>query len=254
MWMPALAALVSGRGPRALALRGLKKLGARHFAVAFLAGSAFEILSWVFVTAAGKARWNSDNFELDASGTHVQIRKLATLLGAIPSQHVALFALNLVLSVAFASLLLGVAVGVGEEIGWRGVLQPALVARLGFARGTLAVGLVWAYWHLPANLAGYNDAKHPVVSALLLFPIGAVALAFILGWVFRRSGSVWPCAIAHMANNEWSAGPLVKTPSWVAENTAHLAAAGVLIAVVLLLVRRRGDPPVPAGAWLQQEP
>jgi uncharacterized protein len=37
---------------------------------------------------------------------------------------------------------------VGEEIGWRGFLQPRLRTSFGLAMAGLATGVVWAFWHL----------------------------------------------------------------------------------------------------------
>ena len=37
---------------------------------------------------------------------------------------------------------------IGEEIGWRGFLQPRLRAGLGLIVAGLATGVVWAFWHL----------------------------------------------------------------------------------------------------------
>jgi len=70
------------------------------------------------------------------------------LLGGGP-QSFGLLALNIAVSVTVGSTVLGVVRGVGEELGWRAVLQPEATRRLGPLRGTLAVGLYWAYWHLP---------------------------------------------------------------------------------------------------------
>lgn len=39
-----------------------------------------------------------------------------------------------------------------EEFGWRGFLLPRLSARIGNTWATLAVGVLWASWHLPMML------------------------------------------------------------------------------------------------------
>jgi membrane protease YdiL (CAAX protease family) len=52
----------------------------------------------------------------------------------------------------------------------------------------LLVGLIWGYWHLPVNLAGYNDSAHPLLEGLVIFQIHTVAMSFMLAWLVKRSG------------------------------------------------------------------
>lgn len=48
--------------------------------------------------------------------------------------------------VAFIALqILG---GIGEEIGWRGFLQPALETRMSKLPAAIMVGVIWALWHV----------------------------------------------------------------------------------------------------------
>jgi len=94
----------------------------------------------------------------------------------------------------------------GEEFGWRGLLLGALVERLGITRGIALLGLIWSFWHLPILLAGYNYPAHPVLGALVLFPLTLVGASFFLGWLTLRCGSAWPAALAHGATNSLEVG------------------------------------------------
>ena len=87
----------------------------------------------------------------------------------------------------------------GEEFGWRGFLQrrifpgaPALAA--------LVTGLIWGVWHYPLILRGYNYPDHPLLGAAL-FTVFTVIMSYILGWFYRRSGSIWCASLAHAATN-----------------------------------------------------
>jgi membrane protease YdiL (CAAX protease family) len=83
-----------------------------------------------------------------------------------------------------------------EEWGWRGWLLPALLP-WGRWPAILAVGVVWGLWHAPVVLLGFNYPLQPAPARLALMVGFCVALGSLLGWLRLRSGSVWPCAIAH---------------------------------------------------------
>ena len=162
------------------------------------------------------------------------------MLGSGP-QGIPFFVLNLLLSLTVSSVLTGVLFAVGEEIGWRAVLQPELARRFGWIRGTLLVAVLWAYWHLPVNLAGYNDPLHPVANALFLFPLGVLGASFVLAWVTQRSGSVWPAAVAHGAGNALAAKLVLTPSSWEVEQLTRGVSALIVAAFFGWLVwRSRG--------------
>ena len=103
-----------------------------------------------------------------------------------------------VVSVVGMSLLLSLAT-LGEEIGWRGWLQPAL-SPLGFWPAVLGTGALWGAWHAPVILLGYNYGRTDATGVLLM--IGFSVLAAIgLGALRARSGSLWPSVLAHAALN-----------------------------------------------------
>lgn len=89
---------------------------------------------------------------------------------------------------------------VGEEIGWRGFLLPRLMP-MGTLPAVVVGGVVWALWHAPLILLGYNYPEGPRWMALLCMSGLCVALGGVLAWLRLRTQSVWPCALFHGAIN-----------------------------------------------------
>jgi membrane protease YdiL (CAAX protease family) len=112
---------------------------------------------------------------------------------------------NLILPLmAFQTILIGSLIGLplafGEEYGWRGYLQGELV-RLGKKRGILLLGLIWSVWHWPIILMGHNYPGYPLQGVALMTGYTTL-LAFVLGYVIFKTGSVWLAAFLHALNNQ----------------------------------------------------
>lgn len=160
---------------------------------------------------------------------NVAIEKGPFLLGQ-GQQSLMIFLVNYAVTAVVFSAVNGV-VAAGEEIGWRGFLQKKLVARLGVLPGVALVGLIWAHWHTPVILMGYNYPDHPVLGALLLWPVTCILMSFLLAWLTINGGSVWPAALAH---GSWNAfhGSLV---DGMELSASRLWAEGVSVLVSLLV-------------------
>jgi membrane protease YdiL (CAAX protease family) len=228
MWAPALASLLSGRAARRHLWSSIKKGGFRSWGYALLLGFSFSLVQNLLVAITSTGQWNQAMFELTSDGSGIAaIHQVRMMLGS-GNQSFAFFALNLSVTLCVAALLFGLIGGLGEELGWRATLQGELERRFGALRGTVIVGAIWAFWHLPANLAGYNDNVHPYLNALLLFPLRVILMSFYYAWLTKRSQSVWPAAFAHGANNAIAASTFFKPRSWVAEQATATAAAMIV--------------------------
>ncbi len=95
---------------------------------------------------------------------------------------------------------LGLLVTFGEEYGWRGYLQPALMG-LGRVRGVALLGVIWGMWHWPVIWMGYNYPNHPYLGSLLMV-LFCVGMAFMLGYAVLKAKGVWIAAFLHALINQ----------------------------------------------------
>jgi len=85
-----------------------------------------------------------------------------------------------------------------EEFGWRGYLQHALLERLAPFWAALAVGLIWWIWHF----ALYRTSVFASASSALKFLAYLQTWAiFMMFFVQRAGGSIWPAVAFHWAAN-----------------------------------------------------
>lgn len=240
MWTPLAATLLTGRQTRRELWSRAKKTGWRFWPAAMVAGWSFGAGQQFLLATLDRGHWNSELFHLKANGGGIDsIHHLHVILGA-GQQGFAYFALNLLLSLVVGSVITMIIGAVGEEAGWRGVLQPEIQRRFGLIKGTLLVGVIWGYWHLPANLAGLNDPQHPVLGALVIFPLEAISMSFVLAWMMNRSGSIWPAALGHGANNAFLACMIVLPGGWLTDQWTAVVVAVLIGALFAWLLVRDG--------------
>jgi membrane protease YdiL (CAAX protease family) len=112
----------------------------------------------------------------------------------------------------------------GEEIGWRGYALPRLASRFGLARASIALGVIWACWHLPFFFIPGNDKSGQSFPVYLL---AVTALSVAMAWLYwRAKGSLLITMLMHAAINH-SIGIV---PSPVSEGASALALNASLVA------------------------
>ncbi|WP_265446277.1 CPBP family intramembrane glutamic endopeptidase [Flexivirga meconopsidis] len=81
----------------------------------------------------------------------------------------------------------------GEEVGWRGWLQPLLQDRTGWWTGAVVTGLIWGVWHVQAVTSGFGYAAAFLASTIGLSLLMAAFAARL------RTGYVWVAGVVHAA-------------------------------------------------------
>jgi membrane protease YdiL (CAAX protease family) len=103
------------------------------------------------------------------------------------------------LSIALAGVVLGLMVGVFEELGWTGFALPRLRRRYGVLTTGLVMGVLWGAWHFPM-FGGTSDPSGTVPAALV---IAVFLFAWLLPyrvlmvWVYDRTESLLLAILMH---------------------------------------------------------
>lgn len=104
--------------------------------------------------------------------------------------------LNSALPVVGMQLITG---AVGEELGWRGYVLSRAGQTLGPAAASASMGILWAFWHLPAFFT--PGMPHQFIP-LPLFLIAVASFGIFLGLLFTETQeSVLPTMSAHVSLN-----------------------------------------------------
>jgi uncharacterized protein len=233
MWCPGLAALIT----KLVRDRTLRGLGwgwgrTRYFLIAYGLAIVGCLVAYLLV-------W----LPFDAF-SRVQFEDALAKVG-LPS--ILRSPAGVLLVVFVLSPLTGLLSATGEEIGWRGFLVPRMYGLVGFTGTSLLVGLIWAAWHYPINVAvsPLYRPNVPLWYSNACFTVTVVGFSFMHTWLRLRSQSLWPSALTHAAGNAFQ-GVLQSatlenglTSFLTAEYGASFAVVGCLVAV--LFWRRRHE-------------
>jgi len=155
-------------------------------------------------------------------------------------------AVNLVVNLVVLGVF-GTFTAMGEEIGWRGYLQP----RLDAARVHRSVAIVWLCqlaYHAPLMAgAGYVNAGNFFIT-LALFASADLPLAFLWARESYRAGSLWPAVFFHSVHNAVSQWLFPRffaggdNELWLGESGILPVACYVAFGIALFLWTRRHGP------------
>lgn len=191
---------------------------------------------------------------IDPQNSVVAQQLAATLPGEVDRELITTVIIVQIVATPLNAILSSL-LAVGEELGWRGWLTPAL-RPMGTWATLLLTGVIWGLWHSPIILLGYNFAR-PDLSGVLLMVVGCVAWGILLGWMRLRSASVWPAVLAHGSLNAsaavflalFDAGQLDLALAGPLGVAAWIVLAVVIVILLLTGQFRRQPTPLFPVAW-----
>ncbi|WP_336249727.1 CPBP family intramembrane glutamic endopeptidase [Stomatohabitans albus] len=127
----------------------------------------------------------------------------------------------------------------GEELGWRGFLYPALAERLRPRYAHLIMGVIWGFWHTPINTMGHNYAtEYPgypwlgiIVMSVFCFGAGT-----FLSYLTERSGTIWPAALGHGTINAVGGFPVIIATNDLPHRIFGPGISGLIVSLPFVLL------------------
>jgi len=233
MWAPGVAAILAclvSRTP--LAALGWKWPAGRWMVWGYALPIAYALLAYLLLWTTGLARLDLAAYL--TSTAPLGIGWAGALLGVILT-----LTYGVIQSAASAT---------GEEIGWRGLLVPALAERMPFTAMALVSGLIWAAWHMPLIVFSNYNSGAPSWVAVSCFTVMVVSTGALAAWLRLKSGSFWPAALLHACHNaviQWVLDPMtVETgrSEWFAGEFGIVLALVSAVVAVAVIVRDRRRP------------
>jgi len=226
MWAPGIAAILAcilSRTP--LTALGWRWPARRWLAWGYALPIGYSVLAYLVLWTTGLAPLDLATYATSAAP-----------LGIGPAGAV----LGVILTLTYG-VVQSAASATGEEIGWRGLLVPALAERMSFGAMLIVSGLIWAAWHMPLVLFADYNSSAPWWVAASCFTVMIVSTGALAAWLRMKSGSLWPAVLLHACHNaviQWILDPMtVETgrPAWFAgEFGIVLAVVSTLVAIIVI--------------------
>lgn len=185
-----------------LGWRPLIKQNVRDYLMAWLAPAAIALLGCIVFFASHPHLFDPtmrSYIEANAAAAGLAPDQLASQMPPVP----VLLGTTLVSALAIAPFI-NMIPAFGEELGWRGMLYPTLAGLMSERSAALVTGVIWGLWHAPAVAMGHNYGmgyEGFPIAGILTMTLLCTAMSCWLSLLRARSGSVWPCALAHGAFN-----------------------------------------------------
>ncbi|WP_101773572.1 CPBP family intramembrane glutamic endopeptidase [Peptostreptococcus faecalis] len=209
MWAPALAVFITSRINKSdkilkYSLKPNLKNNKRWYLIAWITPLFFSIAGGIlyylvfpndFDSSMGYMALLIGKNTLEASGMSMTtVLMLQTLGSVIYGPLINMFA------------------ALGEEIGWRGFLFPALAEKYSIKKAHVMVGIIWGIWHTPINMMGHNYGMNYwgyLWLGVIAMSVATFSMGVFLSVLTEKTGSIWIAALGHGAINAVAGIPVL---------------------------------------------
>lgn len=125
------------------------------------------------------------------------------LTGVFTNQNwSALFECNVLLFI-YAIIYTFINGATGEELGWRGFIHFELTEKYGIIKGSIIVGILWSFWHLPLWFitTGYHGVT--LLFYIVAFLVSNISASVIIGILLNETQNLLLPVIVHYLFNFW---------------------------------------------------
>ena len=186
---------------------------------------------------------------LDWSGSYMAIQMGEEAMAELQATGITvpiLTIITIVQACSYVPIINGL-LGLGEEVGWRGVMYPMLKDKLGRVKGMILGGVIWGAWHWPIMvLAGYEYGLEYWGAPFLgmaMFCLYATVAGIILDVLYEKTKCIWVPSVGHGAINATVGVPVLMLNAEFADQltigplpNGIIAMIPYIITAILLLV------------------
>lgn len=213
MYMPFLGTVLAKIPLRGMGWKPKFRGNLRYIAAAMWGPALFHILGGILYYVIFPDR-------MDFTGKYLESVAGTEAVAAMTAQGITVpmyLAITLVTSLTYAPLI-NMFVALGEEVGWRGAMQPMLNDRFGRRTGRILGGVIWGAWHWPVMiLAGYEYGKVYFGAPFLgmaMFCLFTVACGTLIDALYEKMPCIWIPALAHGAINGFALETMILDPAY----------------------------------------
>lgn len=168
---------------------------------------------------------------------------VGTIVLAVLGVDLAVGELPLRITIFLPTVLFMALLGGGqEELGWRGFVLPRLERRFRPWSAAIALGIIWAVWHLPLF---YLPGASQFGRSFTIYGINVIGLSVLFTWLYNKSASVAVVTVLHGSYN--AAVMLYPVPidqlndSIAGSNVLIVGTATAWLAALMVIVLTHGD-------------